>query len=130
RLDRTRGAIAADETVRDIGVISIDRIIKLIESASTVVWCGEVGDTSVESFMHGNARIALALATHPDKKTIIASSRLVTFLEKWDGLGGESFPCRYSSCTMLLNLIAGKILPGLVSLMDEPTKTSYTKGKA
>ena len=108
-------AIAAD-----IGDASIERMIEEISKAKTVIWNGTLGLAEYPEFAHGSARLALALATQPKTTSIIGGGDTADFVLKWDGKGGESFTHVSTGGGASLELMAGKKLPGIESLLDAP----------
>ncbi|RYF29499.1 MAG: phosphoglycerate kinase [Chloroflexi bacterium] len=111
-------AIAADDIALDVGDKSIEIIAAHIASAKTVIWNGTLGYAELPEFAHGSARLALALATHPDIKSIIGGGDTADFALKWDGGTGNSFSHVSTGGGASLDLMAGKKLPGVESLLD------------
>jgi phosphoglycerate kinase len=110
--------IAADDIALDIGDASIERAVGLIEKAKTVVWSGTLGRAELSNYAHGSARIALALATHPNIESIVGGGDTVDFVLGWDSRHGESFRHVSTGGSASLELMAGKKLPGIESLLD------------
>lgn len=111
-------AIAADDIALDIGEETIERYVKVVETAGTVIWNGPVGYSELDNFAHGSARLALALATHPRVVSIIGGGDTADFILKWDGHGGASFTHVSTGGGAGLELMAGKKLPGVEVLLD------------
>lgn len=112
------GDVAPDDIALDIGDESIDAAVALIEKAKTVVWNGTLGYATIPNFAHGSARVALALATHSDVTSIIGGGDTADFVLKWDSRHGESFTHVSTGGGASLELMAGKKLPGVQSLLD------------
>lgn len=110
--------IAATDIALDIGEQTIDRYTKVIQEAGTVIWNGPVGYSEFANFAHGSARIALALATHPNIISIIGGGDTADFILKWDGHDGASFSHISTGGGAGLELMAGKKLPGVEVLLD------------
>lgn len=110
--------VASDDIALDIGDKSIDTAVALIENAKTVVWNGTLGYATLPNFAHGSARVALALATHPDVTSIIGGGDTADFVLNWDSRHGESFTHVSTGGGASLELMAGKKLPGVQSLLD------------
>ncbi len=100
----------------DVGQKTIDRYKKVIQGAGTVIWNGPLGVFEMEQFSTGTFEIARALA---DAKAITivgggdsaAAIKKVGLLDKFDHIstgGGAS-----------LELLEGKVLPGIDALLDE-----------
>lgn len=111
-------AIAPDEMALDIGDSSIVRMVKEVLTAKTVVWNGTLGYAEIPAFAHGSARLALSLATQPHTTSIVGGGDTADFVLKWDGEKGQSFTHVSTGGGASLELMAGKILPGIASLLD------------
>jgi phosphoglycerate kinase len=110
--------VGADDMALDIGDKSIDDVVKLATEARTVIWNGTLGMAEYPNFAHGSARLALTLATHPDVTSIIGGGDTSDFVLNWDARGGESFTHVSTGGGAGLELMAGKKLPGVESLLD------------
>lgn len=102
----------------DIGDMSIERFTKIASEAKTVIWNGPLGVDELPEFSHASARLCLALASHPDIESIIGGGDTADFVLKWDGDGGKSFSHVSTGGGASLDLMAGKKLPGVESLLD------------
>jgi phosphoglycerate kinase len=114
------GNVADDDKALDVGDATIDRMVEELQGAKTVIWNGTLGLAELPEFAHGSARLALELATHPDITSIIGGGDTADFALKWDGNGGESFSHVSTGGGASLELMAGKKLPGVESLLDAP----------
>ena len=114
------GNVAADDRALDIGDASIERVVSEVEGAKTVIWNGTLGYAELPEFAHGSARLALTLAGHPEITSIIGGGDTADFVLKWDGEGGKSFTHVSTGGGASLELMAGKKLPGVESLLDAP----------
>lgn len=114
------GDVADGDAALDIGDDSIERVVKELEGAKTVIWNGTMGYAELPEFAHGSARLALALATNPKVTSIIGGGDTADFVLKWDGEGGKSFTHVSTGGGASLELMAGKKLPGVESLLDAP----------
>jgi phosphoglycerate kinase len=112
--------IGAEEMALDIGDQSIIRMVKEILPSKTVVWNGTLGYAEVPAFAHGSARLALSLATQPKTTSIIGGGDTADFVLKWDSKGGDSFTHVSTGGGASLELMAGKVLRGIASLLDAP----------
>jgi phosphoglycerate kinase len=110
--------IAPDDIALDIGDETIETIARLAARAKTVVWSGTLGMAELPNFAHGSARLALALATHPDITSIIGGGDTVDFVLGWDALHGDSFSHISTGGSASLELMAGEKLPGIESLLS------------
>jgi phosphoglycerate kinase len=112
------GKIGDEDMGLDVGDLSIERYVKIIEKAGTVVWNGTLGYAEQPEFSHASARIALALATNSDIDSIIGGGDTADFALKWSG-GDESLFSHISTGGgASLELLAGKKLPGIEVLLD------------
>jgi len=112
------GEVAEDDRILDVGDQAIENIVEAIKGAGTVVWNGTLGYAELPEFAHGSARLALELATHPETTSIIGGGDTADFVLKWDGGTGESFTHVSTGGGASLELMAGKKLPGVESLLD------------
>ncbi len=112
------GDIESDEDALDIGDQSIERMVSIVEKAGTVIWNGTLGYAEKPAFAHGSARLALALASHPEITSIIGGGDTADFVLRWDGHGGASFSHVSTGGGASLELMSGLKLPGVESLLD------------
>ena len=113
-----KGGMAADDIILDIGDTAVENVVETVKDAGTVIWNGTLGYAELPEFAHGSARLALALATQPKTTSIIGGGDTADFVLKWDGNGGESFTHVSTGGGASLELMAGKKLPGVESLLD------------
>lgn len=123
---RKSNAVRPDDIILDIGDESIETYTKIVENAQTVVWNGTLGYAELPEFAHGSARVALTLATHPTITSVVGGGDTADFVLKWDGHGGESFSHVSTGGGASLDLMAGKKLPGVETLLDAPRQVRYT----
>lgn len=107
-----------EDKALDIGDVSIERMVRSIHEAQTVVWNGTLGYAELPAFAHGSARLALELATHEGLTSIIGGGDTADFVLKWDSNGGKSFSHVSTGGGAGLELMAGEKLPGVESLLD------------
>lgn len=112
------GEIDAESKALDIGDRSIEEMIEIIDTAKTVIWNGTLGMAELPNLAHGSARLALELASNPDIKSIIGGGDTADFVLKWDGHDGKGFSHISTGGGASLDLMAGKKLPGVESLLD------------
>lgn len=112
------GEVAEDDIILDIGDQAIENMVNAVSGAKTVIWNGTLGYAELPEFAHGSARLALQLATNPEIISIIGGGDTADFVLKWDGNGGESFTHVSTGGGASLELMAGKKLPGVESLLD------------
>lgn len=118
RTVRSVEEVAADDIILDIGDTTINRFVEIVQRAGTVVWNGTLGYAELQAFSHGSARMALALATHPEVESIIGGGDTADFVIHWDAQQGESFSHVSTGGGASLELMAGEKLPGIEHLLD------------
>lgn len=114
------GDLDEGDKALDIGDASIERVVEEVSKAKTVIWNGTLGYAELPEFAHGSARLALTLASNPEITSIIGGGDTADFVLKWDGEGGKSFTHVSTGGGASLELMAGKKLPGVESLLDAP----------
>lgn len=114
------GEVANDDIILDIGDQAIESMVEAVRGAKTVIWNGTLGYAELPEFAHGSARLALELATNPEITSIIGGGDTADFVLKWDGNEGKSFTHVSTGGGASLELMAGKKLPGVESLLDAP----------
>ena len=110
--------VGAHDIALDVGAESIAHLVKSIDDATTVLWNGTLGYAELPNFSHGSARLALALATHPQITSIIGGGDTADFALNWDARKGDSFSHVSTGGGASLELMAGEKLPGIESLLD------------
>ena len=110
--------VATDESALDIGTQTIERFTEVIRAARTVIWNGPLGLTEQEHFAIGSARVAMAIAQQPDIVSVIGGGDTADFILKWDGQDGANFTHVSTGGGASLELMSGKTLPGIESLLD------------
>ncbi len=113
-------AIAQDDKALDIGDVSIERVAAELAGARTVIWNGPLGRAELPEFAHGSARVALALAAQPHITSIIGGGDTADFVLKWNDGEEAGFTHISTGGGASLDLMAGKKLPGVESLLDAP----------
>lgn len=112
------GAVSANDIALDIGEKSIEKMITVVQNAKTVIWNGTLGYAELPNFAHGSARLALALASHPNITSIIGGGDTADFVLHWDAAEGKSFTHVSTGGGASLELMAGEKLPGVEALLD------------
>lgn len=118
RRNATIDDVHEKEIAMDIGDATIEAMAEEVRKAKTVIWNGTLGLAEFPEFAHGSARLALEMAAHPDTTSIIGGGDTADFVLKWDGNGGKSFTHVSTGGGASLELMAGKKLPGIESLLD------------
>ena len=112
----TLGNVAKGDNALDIGDSSIERMVKEVAKAGTVIWNGTMGYATIPAFSHSSARLALELATHKEKTSIIGGGDTADFVLNWGE--AENFSHVSTGGGAALDLMAGKKLPGVESLLN------------
>lgn len=110
--------IDKDDKILDIGTQTIERFSKVISGAKTVIWNGPMGYTESDSFAIGSARIAMAIAQNQKVTSVVGGGDTADFVLKWDGHDGASFTHISTGGGASMELMAGRKLPGVESLLD------------
>lgn len=110
--------ITDGEKVLDIGSRTIERFTEVLRDARTVIWNGPMGLVEDELFAIGSARIALAIAQNKSITSIVGGGDTADFILKWDGHDGASFTHVSTGGGASMELMVGKKLPGIESLLD------------
>ena len=110
--------IANDEMALDIGTQAIDQFSDIISTAKTIVWNGPMGIAEKEVFSIGSARIALAIAANNEDVSIVGGGDTADFVLKWSGGDESSFTHISTGGGASMELMSGKKLPGVESLLD------------
>ena len=110
--------LAPDDMALDIGDDTTEKYVQAIEKAKTVIWNGTMGFAELPEFAHGSARVAMALATHPNIVSIIGGGDTADFALHWDSKQGGSFTHVSTGGGASLELMAGEKLPGVEALLD------------
>lgn len=110
--------VKESDIILDVGDETIETIASEVEKAGTVIWNGTLGYAELAEFAHGSARLALSLATNPAVSSIIGGGDTADFVIKWDAEDGASFDHVSTGGGASLELMAGKKLPGIESLLD------------
>ena len=110
--------IANDEMALDIGTQAIDQFCDIISTAKTIIWNGPMGMAEKEVFSIGSARIALAIAANNEDVSIVGGGDTADFVLKWSGGDESSFTHISTGGGASMELMSGKKLPGVESLLD------------
>ena len=110
--------VADDEMALDIGTQAIDQFCDIISMAKTIVWNGPMGIAEKEVFSIGSARIALAIAANNEDVSIVGGGDTADFVLKWSGGDESSFTHISTGGGASMELMSGKKLPGVESLLD------------
>ncbi len=111
--------IPSDAMALDLGPETIKLVESIILRAHTVIWNGTLGFAEVPAFATASAALAKVLSgyTH-DITSIIGGGDTADFVINWDPAHGKSFTHVSTGGGASLELMAGKKLPGIESLLD------------
>ena len=112
------GEVDAHMKMLDIGTQTIEQFSEVIASAKTVIWNGPLGYAESKTFAIGSARTAMAIAQNEKVTSIVGGGDTADFVLKWDGHDGASFTHVSTGGGASMELMAGKKLPGVESLLD------------
>ena len=112
------GEVDADMKMLDIGTQTIEQFAEVIANAKTVIWNGPLGYAESKTFAIGSARTAMAIAQNEKVTSIVGGGDTADFVLKWDGHDGASFTHVSTGGGASMELMAGKKLPGVESLLD------------
>ena len=110
--------VKADKKAFDIGQKTIDKFKEVLEDAGAIVWNGNLGATEIPAFRRGSEEIARAIIANKDAVSIVGGGDTTDFVL---GLGKDlssKFTHISTGGGASLDLISGKKLPGVESLLD------------
>ena len=110
------GEIPADGMGIDIGDKAIEEFCSILRGAKTVLWNGPLGVFELDSFSKGTKAIAECLA-ESDCISIVGGGDSVTAAKKFKVADKLSFCSTGGGAS--LELLEGKVLPGIGSLTDK-----------
>ena len=100
----------------DIGDSAIEAYCEVLKTCKTVLWNGPMGVFELDNFGKGTKAVAETLANLEDTDTIVGGGDSVTAANKY-GLG-EKFTFLSTGGGSSLELLEGKVLPGIDALTD------------
>ncbi|MBU9888540.1 MAG: phosphoglycerate kinase [Candidatus Omnitrophica bacterium] len=115
-----RGNIDANQMGMDIGPLTIEKFKGALKGAKTVFWNGPVGVFEFPKFANGTMAIAKAIAELPDCVTVIGGGDSVAAVNKAGVADKLSHISTGGGAS--LELVEGKVLPGVAALQDKETK--------
>ncbi len=116
-LDLPLEDIGGDMAMFDIGTVTTERYLQVLEKAATIVWNGPMGMYEVERFAGGTKRLAEALrqATKRGATTIIGGGDTLDFHVRY-GEPLDAYTFVSTGGGAMLEFIAGEDLPALQAL--------------
>ncbi len=112
-----RGNIDANEMGMDIGPLTIEKFKGALKGAKTVFWNGPVGVFEFPKFATGTMAIAKAISELPECVTVIGGGDSVSAVNK-SGVAGKISHISTGGGASL-ELVEGKVLPGVAALQDK-----------
>lgn len=112
--------IQGDMMILDIGKVTIERYIKIIQKSGTIIWNGPLGMYEFNRFSHASKRIAEAVhdATKHGAISIIGGGDTIDFHIKYKyPMDGYTFVSTGGGA--MLDFISGKELPALKALLKK-----------
>ena len=106
--------IAADDIIGDVGVVSIDQLVKILEKKTHIVWNGPLGAFEIEPFDKATFNLAKIVAKLTDDKKIISiagGGDVVSALNKTGLI--DKFSYISTAGGAFLEYLEGKDLPGI-----------------
>lgn len=101
----------------DIGEKAIEEFCAVLKDAKTVVWNGPMGVFEIDAFAKGTKAVADALAANAEATTIIGGGDSVTAVNKFNL--GDKMTFMSTGGGASLELLEGKVLPGVAALSDK-----------
>jgi len=117
-----RSGIAPDETVGDIGPVTVRLFGEYLAAAETVVWNGPMGVFEIEEFSRGTVGIARVAADAADR----GATAIVGGGDSAAAVRAAGVAARLTHVSTgggaALDVLAGKELPGVAALSGRPAR--------
>lgn len=123
-------ALHKKEVIVDMGPHTILEFAEIIKTAKTIVWNGPLGVTEVPDFSHGSLALARIIAAKSSGTAfgVVGGGDTIPVLERtghaafidWVSTGGGA----------MLEFLEGKILPGVLPLIEKSSKHKKIKSKS
>ena len=109
--------VSGDMKIFDIGKVTIERYIEVIEKSETIIWNGPLGLYELNRFSHATKRIAEAVAAASARGavTIVGGGDTLDFHRRYD-YSLDAYTFVSTGGGSMLELIAGQSLPALEAL--------------
>ncbi len=106
--------------ILDLGTNSTALMLAHIKIAATVVWCGTLGRAEDIVFAYSSAKLATALAAQKSQTlSVIGGGNTADFVLNWNRSASDKFGLISTGGGASLEVIAGKVLPGVAALMKQ-----------
>lgn len=116
RRDVSVSAVGNSDYALDIGTKATVEMLKVIDTAETVIWNGTLGMCEIPAFRAGSEALAERLAGSKIT-SIIGGGDTADFVLHWDKQGGKSFTHVSTGGGASLELMSGLKLPGIECLL-------------
>lgn len=104
--------------ILDLGTTSTALMLAHVKSAATVVWCGTLGRAEDIVFAYSSAKLATALAAQKSRTlSVIGGGNTADFVLNWNRSASNKFGLISTGGGASLEVIAGKVLPGVAALL-------------
>ena len=110
--------IPVDGCIVDIGPQTMERFIRSMQSAATVIWNGPVGQTQEPEFPEGSLTIARKIAALKNVTTIAGGGDTLAILDH-AGVSGQ-FDYLSTGGAAFLDALRGRPMPGINALEEAP----------
>lgn len=105
---------------RDIGDISVEKILELAKSAKTIIWNGVLGEVENPDFEKSSTIVAENIGRWCDKTTVICGGDTTGFVENLRKSAPElDYTLISTGGGASLELLSGLALPGIEALEDK-----------
>ncbi|KKT76679.1 MAG: Phosphoglycerate kinase [Candidatus Peregrinibacteria bacterium GW2011_GWA2_44_7] len=99
--------------ILDIGSRTVERYVKALKGAKTIVWNGPLGLCEMKPFSKGTQKIAEAVASMTGEATTILGGGDTLDAIKRCGISGDRFTHVSTGGGAMLEFLEGEILPGI-----------------
>lgn len=115
RLDVKLEGVGSDMKILDIGKLTIENFISVIQNAGTIIWNGPMGLYEFPAFAEGTRAIAQAVA-ESSAETVVGGGDSIDAIKHF-GFSAEQFSHISTGGGAMLEFLEGKELPGLKPLL-------------
>ena len=112
-------AVHGNEAIVDIGLEGLCEFRSIIEKARSIIWNGPLGISEIPAFAHGSVMLGRTIAkqTEYGAYSVVGGGDTLPIIAK-TGMA-DSFSFVSTGGGAMLEFLSGKMLPGLVSLVDK-----------
>lgn len=102
----------------DIGKKTVKEFSEIIKNAKTIIWNGNLGMTEIPAFRYGSEQIAEAIIANKEATSIVGGGDTADFVLSLGKKKSNQFSHISTGGGASLELMSGKRLPGIESLLD------------